>query len=145
MKNNSTMSRRGLLAGVPAIAVAVGPAAATALSGLPAAIPAPTHDAAIQEMLGRMPPDERRAVLTAVKEAIECSMRCCEDDAELLVLKPEFDEVFDGWRRQFQDPPRHAASEEENDRFADRLYGLADQVLGHRPRTRDGCGLNAVR
>jgi hypothetical protein len=49
MKDDSTMSRRGLLAGVPAMAVAVAPAAALALSGLPADATADPVFAAIAE------------------------------------------------------------------------------------------------
>jgi hypothetical protein len=59
MKIETTLSRRRLLAGVPAVAAAGIPSVATALGGLP---------------IG--------------------------SDAELLALKPEFDEVFEQWWQQ---------------------------------------------
>jgi hypothetical protein len=102
--NNHTMSRRGLLAGVPAIAVAVAPAVATALPD-PESV---RRDAILDrhlDVIGRldsMPVEDRRMILTACTDAIKMSMEEHACDAELLALKPQFDEVFEDWWRRVE-------------------------------------------
>jgi hypothetical protein len=150
--STTNTTRRGLFAGVPAIAVAAVPAAATAL-------PDPVRDRrdAILDrhldVIGRldsMPVEGRRTVLTAVTDAIETSMGEHACDAELLALKPKFDEVFDDWWRRTEAAADHQEAFErrypprtdgEIDQDADRLYGLVDEILRHRAYTREGLRL----
>src|SRR5258707_13916581 len=86
--NASKLSRRRLLSAVPAVAAIGVPAAATALTGLPVAIPAHVDPRELERhlellaMLDGMPSEKARQVLTAITEAIECSMRTTAHDAD---------------------------------------------------------------
>ncbi len=115
MKTDTNLSRRRLLASMPAAAAAMAPAAASALTGLPTGVVIPAHLDARQferhldllAMLDRLPNDEANKVLTAITEVIDCSMRTHAHDAELMALKPQFDAVFDEWWQRIEAQRRH--------------------------------------
>jgi hypothetical protein len=98
-----SLSRRRLLASMPAVAAAAVPAAATALPALAAAVPDPERDrraaiiAAQLDSLDALPNDQAHKVLTAISEVLKCGIRNHEHDAPLMALKPQFDEVFEDW------------------------------------------------
>jgi hypothetical protein len=102
--SNTKTTRRSLLAGLPAAAAMVAPAAAIAL-------PDPERSRRdeilerhldVLSRLDDMPLEGRRKVLTAVTDAIETSMAEHSCDAELLALGPEFDEVFEDWWQRLE-------------------------------------------
>lgn len=150
--STDTISRRRLLAYVPAMAAATAPTAATALPGLASAIPDHLDTRQVKglaealSMLEKMPKGEANKVLTAIKESIELGMRNYAHDAELLALKPQFDEVFEEWwareegRRSHPDDysPR---SDEEIGEATDTLYELIDKILSYESITREGLKL----
>jgi hypothetical protein len=147
-----SLSRRRLLASMPAVAAAAVPAAATALPALAAAVPDPERDrraaiiAAQLDSLDALPNDQAHKVLTAISEVLKCGIRNHDHDAPLMALKPQFDEVFeDWWRRKEasklnldQYSPR---TDEEVEREADKLYELIDKILDHSAITREGLAL----
>jgi hypothetical protein len=103
MKTN--LSRRRLLASMPAAAMA--PAAATALPGLSTGVPDHLDGQQVRglaEMLAKLeglPKGEANTVLKAITEVLECGMNSHAHDAELMALKPQFDEMFkDWWERE---------------------------------------------
>jgi hypothetical protein len=152
MKTDSTLSRRRLLARIPAVAAAAVPATAVALPGLATAVPGHLDDQQVRglaEMLAALetlPPGEANKVLTAVLETIECSMRNHEHDAPLLALKPKFDAAFEDWWARTEDskrklgryPPRADAEIAE---WVTGLADLTDEVMAYHPITREGLAL----
>lgn len=104
MNTDTKMSRRRLLAQAPIVAIAAVPTVAIAFPDVPdiAALMQGRPDWQIRgivSMVDMLPqdPDETRKVLTAICESIKVSMRARDADAELLALKPRFDEIFDTW------------------------------------------------
>jgi hypothetical protein len=152
MKTDFLFSRRRLLARIPAVAAAAVPAAATALPGLATAIPDHLDGQQVRglaEMLAKLeglPKDEANRVLKAITEVLECGMNSHAHDAELLALKPQFDEVFEAWWKRKEASKLHPKeyppmSDEEVEREADRQFELIDKVLSHSPITREGLAL----
>jgi hypothetical protein len=191
MSSDATLSRRGLLAGAPALAATVAPAVA---------LPDPVRirrDEILDRHLDTLArlddrsPDDRRMILTAITDAIDCSMDEHDRDAGLLALQPRFNEVFDEWYGRFEADTEYQAAldaelvrrtgvrwaqfgtleqdsaeakayvaarnalfdeglikrsypprtDEEIRRYADRLYGLVDEILSHVAFTREGLRL----
>jgi hypothetical protein len=129
-ENTTTISRRRLLARVPAMAATMAPGAATALSGLP------TDDwraKAIADTLDMLPEDdeEARKILQTISDCLKASMRDRANDAELLALKPQFDDVFDDWWS------RHEAWEAEKPQRAAFRAAFETEVERHTGLTRD--------
>jgi hypothetical protein len=152
MKTDTKLSRRRLLARIPAVAAAAVPAAAVALPGLATAVPGHLDGQQVRglaEMLNKLeklPDDEARTVLTAITDAIECSMRNHEHDAPLLALKPKFDAAFEDWWARTEDSKQGlgrypARTDEEIDEWADGLADLTDEVMAHQPITREGLAM----
>jgi hypothetical protein len=152
MKTDLPFSRRRLLARIPVVAAAAVPTAAAALPGLAAAVPDHLDVQRVRglaEMLAKLeklPNDEANTILKAITEVLECGMRNHAHDAELMALKPQFDDVFEHWWRQkeaskLQLDSRLPMSDEEIDRAADKLYELIDRILDHPPITRAGLAL----
>ena len=149
----ATLSRRRLLASsMPAVAAAAMPAAATALPALATAVPGHLDGQQVRglaEMLNKLeklPDDEARTVLTAITDAIECSMRNHEHDAPLLALKPKFDAAFEDWWARTEDSKQGlgrypARTDEEIDEWADGLADLTDEVMARHPITREGLAM----
>jgi hypothetical protein len=107
MTNTTDLSRRKLLASMPAAAAAMAPAAATALPGLATAVPDHLDGRKVRglaEMLAKLedlPKGEANTILKAITEVLECGIANHAYDAELMALKPEFDEMFkDWWERE---------------------------------------------
>jgi len=152
MKTDTPLSRRRLLARIPAVAAAAVPAAATALPGLATAVPGHLDGQQVRglaEMLAnleKLPDDEARKVLTAITETIECSMRNHALDAELLALEPKLDAAFEDWWARTEDSMQRlgrypSRTDEEIHEWANGLADLTDEVMGHSPITREGLKL----
>jgi hypothetical protein len=90
------------------------PAAATALSGLPAAIPPHLDGRKIEglaemlAMLEDMPPDEANKILDFLARAIGQARHDLAADADLMALKPAFDQMFDNWWARWEDSMEHS-------------------------------------
>jgi hypothetical protein len=114
MNTDIALSRRRLLASFPAVAATAVPAAATALSGLPAAIPPHLDGRKIEglaemlAMLENMPPDEANKILDFLARAIGQARHDLAADADLMALKPTFDQMFDNWWTRWEDSMEHS-------------------------------------
>jgi hypothetical protein len=151
-KIRTTLSRRRLLAGVPAVAAAGVPSVAAALPGLATAVPDHLDGQQVRglaemlDKLDKLPKGEARTIMQAITESIECSMRNHAHDAELLALKPKFDAAFEDWWARTvdskQDLGRYPSrTDEEIDEWANGLADLTDEVMSHHPITREGLAL----
>jgi hypothetical protein len=152
MNTDTNLSRRRLLASMPAAAAAMAPAAAVALPGLATAVPGHLDGQQVRglaEMLAKLeglPKGEANTVLKAITEVLECGMNSHAHDAELMALKPQFDEVFEDWwtreeTRKFRPEEYSPRSDEEVEQAANKQFEMIDKILGHRPLTRDGLKL----
>jgi hypothetical protein len=141
---NNEISRRAMLAGVPAVAVMAVPGTAHAAAGLATAVPNHLDAQGVKglaealERLDKLPTDFARQVLTAITKTLECSMDAHAHNAELVALGPQLDEALpESWQREEAEP----RNEEEIDQAADKLYTLIDKVLSYKPLTREGLKL----
>jgi hypothetical protein len=96
--------------------------------------------------LEELPKGEANTILKAITEVLECGMNSHAHDAELMALKPQFDEVFADWwtreeTRKFRPEEYSPRSDEEVERAADKQFEMIDKILGYRPLTRDGLRL----
>ena len=65
-----------------------------------------------------------------------------ETDAELLALKPRFDEIFGEWRQWIEAHDRQDIEDAVLDAFGlNTLYEIIDEVLNYSPVTREGLAL----
>jgi hypothetical protein len=152
MENNTALSRRRLLAHIPAVAAAAVPATVVALPGVATAVPGHLDGHQVRglaEMLSALeglPKGEANTVLKAITEVLECGMNSHAHDAPLMALKPKFDAAFEDWWARTDDSKRNlgrypARTDEEIDEWADGLADLTAEVMGHRPITREGLAL----
>jgi len=152
MTTDTNLSRRKLLARIPAVAAAAVPAAATALPGLSTAVPDHLDGQQVHRLaetlalLDKLPDGEARKVLTAITEVLNCGMANHTHDAELTALKPQFDMMFEDWwkreeTRKLRPDEYSPRTDEEIDQETDKQYELIDKILGYEPLTRDGLEL----
>jgi hypothetical protein len=62
-------------------------------------------------------------------------------DADLLALKPRFDEIFDEYVQRAEARPLAQESDEEIDARCNRMMEVIAEVLSHTPITRQGLAL----